>query len=181
MTYRQRVQRSSSRHLNEAWGVVSNKRRFLANWLRKHGVSSKPDQDDILADTVIRLSLAPLSADGNIDVRLAWHALKQTAVDYARRRHRQQRMSSLCFEAEAIAAESAADNLARLESLRRAIARLPDEDQNLVTRHWFNGEPQQEIAREVGVCSGTISRRLAKALNALRESPEFGRHETLEV
>lgn len=160
--------------------MVSDTRDSLANWLRQHGVRSKPDQDDILADTVVRLSRAPLSAAGNIDARLAWRALKQTVVDHVRRRSRQRCMSSLCFDEETIE-DTAADDMGRLELLRRAIAGLPDEDQNLVTRYWLNGVPQQEIAREVGVCSGTISRRLAKVLNALRESLEFGGHETLEV
>lgn len=49
-----------------------------------------------------------------------------------------------------------------------ALAALPDELAEVVTRHYLLGQAQRDLAKQLGISQATVSRRIAKGLDELR-------------
>lgn len=52
--------------------------------------------------------------------------------------------------------------------VHRAVAALPDHQREVVVLHHFGGMPVEDVARTIGVPTGTVLSRLARAREALR-------------
>lgn len=68
-----------------------------------------------------------------------------------------------------IAAPGDAETKAELAGLLECLSALPEDDQELVTLRYTEGYPVKEIAEEKDELPNTITKRLARALEALRE------------
>jgi RNA polymerase sigma factor for flagellar operon FliA len=77
--------------------------------------------------------------------------------------------------------DSPEESAARAElrrDIRKAVDTLPDRERVLIERHYFGGEPFDEIAREIGVSKSWASRlhtgAISKLAEALRSSDPHG-------
>jgi RNA polymerase sigma factor for flagellar operon FliA len=67
-------------------------------------------------------------------------------------------------------AQSPEEALARaelLKAVRNAIEDLPDDEATLISRHYFNGERFDEVARELGLSKSWASRLHTRAVKRL--------------
>ncbi len=55
-----------------------------------------------------------------------------------------------------------------LREIRRAVARLPDEQRAPLLLHWLHGFKYEEIAAQMGLPLGTVQSRISRARKALR-------------
>jgi RNA polymerase sigma factor for flagellar operon FliA len=65
------------------------------------------------------------------------------------------------------------ESVARQElrrDIRRAVEALPDRERALIERHYFGGEPFDEIAKELGVSKSWASRLHTQAIQALAKA-----------
>jgi RNA polymerase sigma-70 factor (ECF subfamily) len=79
---------------------------------------------------------------------------------------------------EALASEDALEDtaLAKLdaEEVRRALARLPEEQRKLIELGFFAGATHHEMARTTGLPLGTVKTRIRSGLRRLRSALEGG-------
>jgi RNA polymerase sigma-70 factor (ECF subfamily) len=64
------------------------------------------------------------------------------------------------------------DDLTLRDSLESFLMALPAEDRALMLRRYYNGDPIEEIARDVGLRAGTVRVRLHRLRERLREHLE---------
>lgn len=107
------------------------------------------------------------------------------ALDFLRRRRREQRTDSLDDPARAAAepassdrpvAEVALDRVTR-DDIRAVLARLSPEHRAVILLHYFEGFSYKEIAQTVGCTVGTVGSRLHYALRAVRRELDLGETE----
>lgn len=55
------------------------------------------------------------------------------------------------------------------QTIQRLLATLPERDRHIVTRRFFDGASQSQIAKELGISQMHVSRLLSKSLATLRE------------
>jgi RNA polymerase sigma-70 factor (ECF subfamily) len=70
---------------------------------------------------------------------------------------------------QAISPELAAVRQGRVDSLKRALEKLPREQQSLVEALYFEGKSMSEVAESSGVPLGTVKTRMRRVLQMLRE------------
>lgn len=153
-----------------AFEVLSRRYHAMVLATCRRTLSSDADAEDAAQETFLRLARWAHRIRSNV---AAWlHACAVGAsIDLIRR-------SSTRSRAEGAAAThrqgQAIEDPARclwsdLEPLiDRALAELADEDRQLIVARYLAGRPQIELAREMGLSEGTVSRRLSKALDRLR-------------
>lgn len=54
------------------------------------------------------------------------------------------------------------------EELRRAIAQLTPEQQEIIQRVYFNGEKKSEVAKSLGIANSSLTERLQRILKKLK-------------
>lgn len=168
----------------EAFAVLAARYRamVMATCLRTLGNES--DAEDAAQETFVRFAEQASKIRSNA---ASWlHACAMgVSVDAVRRagvRRRAERAAVVQQTARRAAATSDAegrgDAMARWRLLEpeidRALAALDEADRELIVGRYLAGRSQVEIARERGVSEGTVSRRLQRALQRLRD--ELGTH-----
>jgi RNA polymerase sigma-70 factor (ECF subfamily) len=93
------------------------------------------------------------------------------AVDAVRRSSSRQRREDKVRGLGPIAGvqEDTADATAISESVRTALARLPDDQRRVVELAFWQGMTHQEVARALGIPEGTVKSRLRLAQSKLRD------------
>lgn len=165
--------------------IVDNERELLAKWIERrdaeafaglvrryaglvYGVTlrvtrSQADAEDVCQECFVILARRP----GDVGESLGgWlHAVARTrALNVVRARGRRKR-----HEEAAMAGAMREEDGGSEWPVDEAIAGLPVELREVVIGHYLEGRGQAEIAERVGVSQGTVSRRVERALEMLRE------------
>ncbi|MBN1476384.1 sigma-70 family RNA polymerase sigma factor, partial [Candidatus Sumerlaeota bacterium] len=143
----------------------------------------EPESAEDLAQEVFlraQIHLQRLGPSGNFAgwvVRIA----RNLAIDWQRRKQTASRLLPLVALGERAgeipdtSTRGAREAMASDEehsAVRRAIRDLPDDLREVVLLHWTEALTQQEIANRLGLNQATVSRRLQRALKALRGTLE---------
>jgi RNA polymerase sigma factor (sigma-70 family) len=134
-------------------------------------VHGDADADDLLQDTaLVALRHPPASADGGAVrawlkavLRNRWRMDQRSA---ARRRDREQAVSVIAGDGDHHA--DPLDRARALEKLATALVALDEPFRTTVIRRYLDGKTAAQIARELGIPSGTVRWRLATGLTRLR-------------
>ena len=168
----------AERQDREAFGRLFS---HFAPRIKRHlmmGGSPEMQAEELAQDTLVAVwRKAPLFDPTQAAVSTwIFTIARNLRVDLLRRR---QAMESLedALEVDAIEAdEPAADerlHAARLgERLRRALALLPPEQQQVLRLSYFDDEPHSRIATELGIPLGTVKSRVRLAVGQLRRLME---------
>jgi RNA polymerase sigma-70 factor (ECF subfamily) len=126
------------------------------------------DVEDAVQETFLRLAQRAPGLRANLGGWL--HACAANiAVDMNRRRTSRSRHESAIVR-QGVSENDPQRTLAELrEHLDVAIQKLAPEDRDLVIQRFFVGRPQVELAEEAGVAPSTITHRVERAVEALRE------------
>ena len=143
----------------------------LAPMLRRFAYSltgSAADADDLLQNTLERL----LSRDIPIDIELAKWAFRicrNLWIDeYRARKVRQKNVYSLDdTEEPAVDGEQAIHDQISLTQIDVAMNKLPDDQRSVIALVAVQGMSYKEVAETLGIPTGTVMSRLARARAAL--------------
>lgn len=140
----------------------------LATCMRR--LPSRDDAEDAAQETFLRLARQASRVRSNV---AAWlHACAVGAsVDIVRRNAARGRIETRSARAagEAFEADDATVLWRDLEPIiDNALAELSAEDRHLLVARFLAQRPQVELARDLGVSEGTLSRRVSRALERLR-------------
>jgi len=154
----------------EAFAVLADRYHTMVLATCRRTLRSDADAEDAVQETFLRLARQAGRIRSNV---AAWlHACAVGAsVDLVRRSQARARAETRARQhTDADDAEHAADRLWwDIEPLiDAALAELADTDRQLIVARYLAGRPQNELAREMGVSEGTVSRRLTRALGRLR-------------
>ena len=121
--------------------------------------------EDAAQETFYRLMTRPQRVTASLGGWLH-RAATRLAVD-ARRSEIARRRREMGYEPPESPPTSTWDEVS--PKLDEALAALPDEQRELLVRHFLRGEPQAELADEAGTSAATLSRRMKAAVDALRD------------
>lgn len=126
------------------------------------------DTDDAVQETFLRLAQNAGGIRGNLGGWLHSCAVN-TSIDLNRRRSTRLRHET----AAAVLSEAAGDRQQLLVELRdqvdAALEKLDPEQRELIIQRYFVGRPQVELAAEMNLAASTISYRLDRAIEGLRQ------------
>jgi RNA polymerase sigma-70 factor (ECF subfamily) len=142
--------------------------RRLQRW-----VGSGADADELLQDT-FAVAASRYTALTRADSPRAW--LLGIARNVARRFHRRVRLRRT--EPLGDLAQPPAEEDARLEEMRRAIASLPPELREVIELRLSEDLSYAEIAASLGIPDGTVRSRLHRAVSSLRDWARTGANRT---
>ena len=154
----------------QAFEVLSRRYHAMVLATCRRTLGSDADAEDAAQETFLRLARSASQIRSNV---AAWlHACAHGAsIDLIRR-------SSVRSRAEGKAADRAEASIdddlaltlwADLEPvIDQALAELAAGDRQLIVARYLAGRPQVDLARELGVSEGTVTRRLSRALDRLR-------------
>ncbi len=153
-----------------AFEVLSRRYHAMVLATCRRTLASDADAEDAAQETFLRLARSGHRIRSNI---AAWlHACAMGAsIDLIRRSSARARAeSAAASHRERLAIEEPTQHLwSELEPLiDQALAELAEEDRQLIVARYLAGRPQVELAREMGLSEGAVSRRLSKALDRLR-------------
>ena len=158
------------------WGLVWNaikplEQRMSAS-LRKKGIRSALDRDGLIQDSKVRLvsHLVKKSSsewtEKTVLQKKIWTILSNMVADHFRRTRQQQcELAARFFQSKS---NGLSDDFA--EQIETALESLPCDDAELIRRRFFDGCQLVEISKQLGLCPGSISRRIQNALETLRRT-----------
>ena len=133
-------------------------------------VPNREDAEDLCEDVFLKVLRASESYDDRRSAPGTWiYAItRNTVIDYFRRTR----------PAEELPEDLAEDDLPEdelmqaelLDSLARALERLPEELTDVVVLHYYDRLPMTEIALRLGLSYGVVKLRHQKALTMLRRT-----------
>lgn len=121
--------------------------------------------EDAAQETFYRLMTRPHRVSSSLGGWLH-RAATRLALDIRRSDNSRRRREAAYEPPQPIEASTWADVA---PSLDEALAVLPDDQRELLVRHFLRGEAQAELADESGVSPATMSRRIKAALDSLRQ------------
>jgi RNA polymerase sigma-70 factor (ECF subfamily) len=95
---------------------------------------------------------------------------RNAALDELRKRKRQARLAVEPADAETVAIEDAADDIARRSAVRAALDTLPPRDRELIALKYHAGLTNQEIAKVLGVSDSNVGTMLHRTMEKLRKA-----------
>lgn len=165
------------------------------SFLRKQGIRDPFAKDEAVSLVLTHLwrlrdkrgTVTPFRIsreDNSAEAYIRWLTIRRS-MDVSRRLRRRSAKEVPLTEAEDMSvagSQTEEEGLARHELLERfhALVRLLDRRSQGVMRRLLDGASQKEIAYEMGVCEGTVSRIRAKAVSQLYRfaNPSPGDHLT---
>ena len=97
---------------------------------------------------------------------------RSRAIDHLRRRVPEPRDPMSTVAVAERADETGVDELLEYWYVAGELARLPDEEAELLRRRFYFGQSQSQIAAETGVALGTVKSRMVSGLGRLRDALE---------
>lgn len=155
----------SNRRDPESFRIIADRYHAMVYATCLRILGSEPDAEDATQETFLKLSRAIQSVRGNV---AAWlHACARgTSIDMLRSqraRERNEQKASLRPVSElALAPWSDLEPM-----LDEALASLPEKERDAVIGHYLCHRSCKELAREAGVSTGTMSRRINAGLDRL--------------
>lgn len=143
----------------------------IAPLLRRFAYSltgSASDADDLLQNTLERLLSRELPAEAEL-VKWAFRVCRNLWIDeYRARKVRQKNVYSLDdTEEPAVDGEQAIHDQITLAQVDAAMNQLPDEQRSIMALVAVQGMSYKEVAETLGIPTGTVMSRLARARVAL--------------
>lgn len=135
---------------------------LLAYFRRRPGLAAAAE--DLLQDTFIHALRRPERLAGSVSPRAYLFGIARHVGQDALRRQKP------TVELEEMAAGPAADEDARLEPMREAIARLPEMQREALQLKLKHELSYEEIVEVLGIPTGTVRSRLHHAVRMLRET-----------
>ncbi len=131
-------------------------------------VSSREDAEDLCEDVFLKVLRASGSYDGEKSAPGTWiYAItRNTVIDYFRRTRPAEELPEDLAEEEL--PEDGLLQTELLESLAKALERLPGELTDIVVLRYYDRLPLTEIALRLGLSYGAVKLRHRKALDLLR-------------
>ncbi|MEQ8317146.1 MAG: RNA polymerase sigma factor [Phycisphaerales bacterium] len=153
-----------------AFEVLSHRYHAMVLATCRRTLGSEADAEDAAQETFLRLARGAHRIRSNV---AAWlHACAVGAsIDLIRRSSARSRAEgAAASHRQGLALDDPAQGLwSELEPLiDQALAELADEDRQLIVARYLAGRPQVELAADMGLSEGAVSRRLSKALDRLR-------------
>ncbi len=147
--------------------LVRRHQKALVNFFRSLGVYN--DAEDMAQDTLIRLfkyrrRYRPTAKFTTFLYLLA----RQVWIDAMRRGKRRQAMESKAAERRRMADEEARSGFAGGPDIEQALASLTPAMRAVVTLSVYQGLTYDEIARVLGIPTGTVKSRMFQALRLMR-------------
>lgn len=138
------------------------------NFMRRD-LWSTEDARDLTQQAFLQLhrSRHDFRADGNLRPWLMTIA-RNLKFDYMRRVRRRPPAGSI-EDAEPQAEDESQRRLVARDALEHALARLPENQQDVIRLYWFEHQPYAEIARRLGASESAVKVRAHRAYKALRE------------
>jgi RNA polymerase sigma-70 factor (ECF subfamily) len=132
-------------------------------------VSSREDAEDLCEDVFLKILRASGSYDGEKSAPGTWiYAItRNTVIDYFRRTRPAEELPEDLAEEEL--PEDGLLQTELLESLAKALERLPGELTDIVVLRYYDQLPLTEIALRLGLSYGAVKLRHQNALMLLRE------------
>jgi RNA polymerase sigma-70 factor (ECF subfamily) len=121
--------------------------------------------EDAAQETFFRLMTRPQRVTASLGGWLH-RAATRLALDIRRSEVSRRRREIAYSAPEPAEAMDWADVAPKLDE---ALAALPEEQQDLLVRHFLRGEPQAELAAELQTSPATLSRRMRAAVDSLRQ------------
>lgn len=133
-------------------------------------VSNREDAEDLCEDVFLKVLRASGSYDGEKSAPGTWiYAItRNTVIDYFRRTRPAEELPEDLAEEEL--PEDGLLQTELLESLAKALERLPGELTDIVVLRYYDRLPLTEIALRLGLSYGAVKLRHRKALDLLRRS-----------
>ena len=121
--------------------------------------------EDAAQETFYRLMTRPHRVSSSLGGWLH-RAATRLALDIRRSDNSRRRREAAYELPEPVEASTWADVAPKLDE---ALAVLPDDQRELLVRHFLRGEAQADLAQETGVSAATMSRRIKSAIDSLRQ------------
>ena len=133
-------------------------------------VPNREDAEDLCEDVFLKVLRASESYDDRRSAPGTWiYAItRNTVIDYFRRTRPSEELPEDLAEDDLPEDELMQAEL--LDSLARALERLPEELTDVVVLHYYDRLPMTEIALRLGLSYGVVKLRHQKALTMLRRT-----------
>jgi RNA polymerase sigma factor (sigma-70 family) len=136
----------------------------FAGWLRRHLGRDVQAAEDLLIDTAVKLITPAIRARYNRAKpwgSWAFTILRNLTIDFLRRRTR---TGAVAFDAELYPdPDSRVDEDGLAENLHACLEALSGPLRELMVKRYLEDWRQTDIAREMGLSAGTVSKNLEKA------------------
>ncbi|MGD1916870.1 MAG: sigma-70 family RNA polymerase sigma factor [Phycisphaerales bacterium] len=154
----------------DAFAVLANRYHAMVLATCRRTLRNDADADDAAQETFLRLARQSSRIRSNV---AAWlHACAVGAsIDLVRRSQARSRAEAGLREQSKPEAAASSDEALWWDlepMIDAALAELSEADRHLIVARYLAGRPQNELAQDLGVSEGTISRRLSRALARLR-------------
>ncbi len=164
---------TASRHgddaaMAQAFEAAYDELRRLARWqLRRLRPGQTLTTTSLVHEAFVKLVHSPVdAADRAHFLALAARAMRQILVDYSRRRRSRKRGGEwhpVTFDADALQAAGAADELLAIDTALTRLEAVDPRLARLVEWRFFGGMTEEEVAGALGVTSRTVRRDWQKA------------------
>ena len=137
-------------------------------------LGSSADAKDVVQDTFLRVQKIP----GNTDIRnprsYVFRMAENVAIDHLRAKKSRSRYVAdgelPDAEADQASAERIVDYRQRLAVLERAVAGLPQRQQQVFLMHKIDGLSHSQIAEQLGISRSAVEKLVIKALATCRDA-----------
>ena len=135
--------------------------------------SASADADDLLQSTVERILEKGMPADAD-PIKWAYRVCRNAWIDEVRSREVRQRYPAQAVDDDAGApsAETSASNERTVSDVAEALGELPDEQRLALVLVAVEGKTYAETAEIMGVPTGTVMSRIARARRQLADKME---------
>jgi RNA polymerase sigma factor (sigma-70 family) len=151
----------------EAFALLVQRHQRLIFAACRRQLHDPADVDDAMQETFLRLAKSAGTLRSNVG---GWLHRSATHVSTDLNRRRQTRVRyEFAAPPAGVVSPDQRELMEMREQLDMSMEKLNDEDRELIVQRFFAGRPQIELAAEAGVAASTISQRLDRAIERLRQ------------
>jgi RNA polymerase sigma factor (sigma-70 family) len=157
-----------------AWNLVERHLRYIAHTLRRSGLHSLSDFDDIIGETLLKLqsldTIRKLKAAGSEKGYLIV-IMRNAALDLRRQEKRQKTVldEAAYLQPAPLSQEEIIVTVLDANPLDSVIAQLSTDDRYLIRLHFWRKMSIQQIADRIGLSYSATATRLFRILRRMRQ------------
>jgi len=143
-------------------------RKSLVYWLRKEGMKTIEDAEDVSmavwAELLVHVRSRKIRYWSD---SVVYHIARNRLLDYINKHRNRKRLTALWKPAELVETDIDTDIL-----IRRLVASLPSDERAVIENLYELGRTLQEVAAELNISMSTVKRLQSSALNWMRSQVE---------